>query len=210
MDAVRASDLFHLYRAPHGDVAALRGLSLAVAEGEIVSVLGPSGSGKTTLLELCAGFRRASSGELTVLGRSLTQARPREAAGLRRDAIGIVRQHYHRSLPRELTVRETVELPLRLAGRLGRGERRYVDGLLRTAGLERHADAHPETLSGGEQQRVAVCAAVSKRPRLILADEPTGELDPQATNVVAGLLRELAGDVGAAALVVTHDPQVAV
>src|SRR5205085_11464267 len=110
--AVAASDLFHLYRAQHGDVAALRGLSVEVAEGASVTVLGPSGSGKTTLLGLCAGFLKPSSGELHVLGRPLGRLSARETARLRRDAIGIVRQHYPLALPHELTVEEIVALPV--------------------------------------------------------------------------------------------------
>jgi ABC-type lipoprotein export system ATPase subunit len=209
MSAVVAADLFRLYRAQHGHVAALRGLSLRVADGEVVSVLGPSGSGKTTLLGLCAGVGRPSSGELTVLGHDFGQASATEIGAVRQHDIGLVRQHYHLALPRELTVEEIVAFPLRLLGRFGRDERSRVAGLLRSAGLERHARALPDELSGGEQQRVAVCAALAKRPRLLLADEPTGELDAQATRRVVDLILELAADSGAAALIVTHDPTVA-
>jgi ABC-type lipoprotein export system ATPase subunit len=204
--AVRAEDLFHLYRSPHGDVAALRGLSLEVAGGETVAVLGPSGSGKTTLLTLCSGLAQPSSGALSILDRPIERLAPREIAQLRREAIGIVRQHYHVALPRELAVGEIVGLPLRL---LGRDDPGRVQTLLRAAGLERHARARPDELSGGEQQRVAICAALAKRPRLLLADEPTGELDAEATTAVVELMGELADEVGAAALVVTHDPAVA-
>jgi ABC-type lipoprotein export system ATPase subunit len=198
--AVRATDLFYLYRAAHGDVAALRGLSLEVAEGEAVSVLGPSGAGKTTLLALLAGFARPASGELTVLDHPVE-----ELARLRRRSIGIVRQHYHRALPRELTAEEIVALPLRLAGSHGQDARRRVASLLRAAGLAERAGARPAELSGGEQQRVAVCAALAKAPRLVLADEPTGELDAKASAAVVELLLGLAAAAGAAALLVTHD-----
>jgi ABC-type lipoprotein export system ATPase subunit len=204
--AIRAEDLFHLYRAPHGDVAALRGLSLEVAAGETVAVLGPSGSGKTTLLSLCAGLGRPSSGALTVLEQPFEQLSARELSAVRRTSIGIVRQHYHVSLPRDLTVEEIVGFPLRL---LGRDERGRASALLRRAGLEHRADARPDELSGGEQQRVAVCAALARRPQLLLADEPTGELDAATTGAVVGLMLELAAEVGAAALIVTHDPAVA-
>ena len=209
MIAVRADDLFYLYGSPSGDVAALRGLSLDVREAEVLSVLGPSGSGKTTLLGLCAGLTRPSSGGLTVLGHELDRATPTEVAGLRRTSIGIVRQHYHLALPRELSVAEIVGFPLRLLGQRANEERRRVRTLLRAAGLEQRAEARPTELSGGEQQRVAVCAALAKRPRLLLADEPTGELDAAATATVVELMLELAADAGTAALIVTHDPQVA-
>jgi ABC-type lipoprotein export system ATPase subunit len=209
MTAVRAEDLFCLYGTPRGDVAALRGLSLEVREGEVLSVLGPSGSGKTTLLGLCAGLMRPSSGGLTVLGHELDQETPTEVASLRRTSIGIVRQHYHLALPRELSAAEIVGFPLRLLGQRGREERRRVTALLRAAGLEQRAEARPTELSGGEQQRVAICAALAKRPRLLLADEPTGELDATATTAVVELMLELAADSGTAALIVTHDPHVA-
>jgi ABC-type lipoprotein export system ATPase subunit len=209
MVAVRANELFYLYRAPHGDVAALRGLSLELAEREVVSVLGPSGSGKTTLLGLCGGRLRASSGELTVLDRPFERASARELERVRRASIGIVRQHYHLALPHELTVEEIVALPLRLLRAYGREGRRRVAGLIRGAGLERRARARPVELSGGEQQRVAICAALARRPKLLLADEPTGELDATATAAVVELLLELADEAGAAALIVTHDPDVA-
>ena len=210
MTAIRAADLFYLYRAAHGDVAALRGLTLVVEEGDVVAVLGPSGSGKTTLLGLCAGFHRPSSGELTVLGHDFAHASQLEISRLRRAAVGIVRQHYHRALPRELTVEEIVTLPLRLQGRRSRDDRGRVSNLIERAGLRSRKDARPNELSGGEQQRVAVCAALAKRPRLVLADEPTGELDARSTSIVVELLIELAADVGAAAVIVTHDPEVAV
>jgi ABC-type lipoprotein export system ATPase subunit len=206
MAAVRAEDLFHLYRAPHGDVAALRGLSLEVASGETVAVLGPSGSGKTTLLGLCAGLGRPSSGALSVLDRPFDRLSAGEIEEVRRRAIGIVRQHYHLALPSDLTVEEIVGFPLRL---LGAAAGRRVGELLRAAGLERHSGAKPAELSGGEQQRVAVCSALAKRPRLLLADEPTGELDAAATAAVVQLMLELASEVDAAALIVTHDPVVA-
>lgn len=209
MAAIRAKELFYLYRAAHGDVAALRGLSLDVKEGEVAAVLGPSGSGKTTLLALCAGFLRPSSGELAVLERSFERMPGRDIARLRRRSIGIVRQHYHRALPRELTVHEIVALPLRLLGQLGREQRRSVTQIIRAAGLEKRAGARPVELSGGEQQRVAVCAALVKRPTVLLADEPTGELDARSSAAVVDLLLELAADANTAALIVTHDPEVA-
>jgi peptide/nickel transport system ATP-binding protein len=209
MAAIRARDLFFLYRAAHGDVAALRGLSLEVGEAEVVSVLGPSGSGKTTLLNLCAGASRPSSGELAVLGTEAARASQRSFSRLRRDSIGIVRQHYHRALPRELRVEEIVGMPLRLLGEPRRSALGRARILLGKAGLEDRMRARPADLSGGEQQRVAVCAALAKSPRLLLADEPTGELDPRTSIAVVDLLLELAAESGTAALVVTHDPAVA-
>ncbi|HEV3407218.1 MAG TPA: ATP-binding cassette domain-containing protein [Gaiellaceae bacterium] len=209
MAAVTAKELFYLYRARHGDVAALRGLSLRVDDGEIVSVLGPSGSGKTTLLSLCGGWLRPSSGELSVLGLDAERASLRTTGELRKSSIGIVRQHYHRALPRELSAEEIVALPIRL---LGDDKERAVErarAVLRRAGLGDRARAFPPELSGGEQQRVAVCAALAKRPRLLLADEPTGELDRAASVELVELMLELVRDVRAAAVIVTHDPEVA-
>jgi ABC-type lipoprotein export system ATPase subunit len=204
--ALRARELFHLYRAPHGDVAALRGLTFTVETGGTVAILGPSGSGKSTLLTLCAGFGSPSSGELEVLGVRFAGASARERTRVRRRSIGLVRQHYHLSLPRELTVEEIVAFPLRLLGRRAPGR---VDRLLREAGLARRAGARPDELSGGEQQRVALCAALAKRPALLLADEPTGELDARSTAELVELLVGLAERDGTTVVVVTHDPDVA-
>jgi ABC-type lipoprotein export system ATPase subunit len=204
--AVRAHDLFFLYRAPHGNVAALRGLSLDVAAGEVVAVLGPSGAGKSTLLDLCAGWSKPSSGTLSVLGVGLEHASNRRRMQVRRASIGIVRQHYDRTLPHELTVEEIVSLPLRLAGR---PDPRRVAELLDAAGLTHRAGAKPVELSGGEQQRVAVCASLARAPQLLLADEPTGELDAGTSEAVVDLLLELCDQARAAALIVTHDPTVA-
>jgi ABC-type lipoprotein export system ATPase subunit len=205
MSAVAARDVFLLYRSPHGDVPALRGLNLHVDAGQSVAVLGPSGAGKSSLLRICAGFERPSSGDLLVLGTPIATAPSRRIARLRLQSIGIVRQHYHRALPRELTAEEIAGLPLRLQGRWGRDERTWIGRLLRTAGLASRAGARPHELSGGEQQRLAVCAAVAKRPRLLLADEPTGELDPAASQTVIDLLLELSAAADSAALIVSHD-----
>jgi ABC-type lipoprotein export system ATPase subunit len=208
VNAVEAHDLFFLYRSIAGDVAALRGLSVTVAEGEFVAVLGPSGAGKSTFLQLCGGFARPSSGELSLMEVSTASVSTRELAELRRRSIGIIRQHYHRALPPELSAEEIVGLPLRLLGRWGTAERKHVAWLLDTAGLRHRAEALPAELSGGEQQRVAVCAALAKRPGLLLADEPTGELDPANSSIVIDLLLGLSAETGSAAVVVTHDPDV--
>ena len=208
MSAVSARDVFFLYRAAYGDVAALRGFSLEVEQGEVVAVLGPSGAGKTTLLRLCAGLGRPSSGALEVLGRQVESAKQPTLEQMRRESIAIVRQHYHRALPPELTAREIVALPLKLLDRWHASAAEHVDGLLECAGLHDRVDALPAELSGGEQQRVAVCAALAKQPQLILADEPTGELDAHNTTLVVKLLVELARDENCAALLVTHDPAV--
>jgi ABC-type lipoprotein export system ATPase subunit len=209
MSALSARDLFYLYRSASGDVAALRGLSLEIANGEVVAALGPSGAGKTTFLALAAGFVRPSSGELTVLGERFDRVSQREAAATRRHQIGIVRQHYHQALPHELTVEEIVALPNRLLGQSPSRRDTHVAALLERAGLADRAKARPLELSGGEQQRVALCAALAKQPKFILADEPTGELDAETRDTVIDLLLDLTRAFGAAALIVTHDTHVA-
>jgi ABC-type lipoprotein export system ATPase subunit len=205
-DAVEIRDLFRVYSTPEGDAAALQGLSLVVQEREIVTVLGPSGSGKTTLLRLLAGFERPSAGSVRVLGLDVGRLASSRLAAYRAQTIGYIEQHYTRALASELTARELVAVELGLRGAPRRARRAGADELLERIGLSDRGDAPPYELSGGEQQRIAVCAALAHRPRLLLADEPTGELDARSAALVYGLVGELAREHGCTALVVSHDP----
>jgi ABC-type lipoprotein export system ATPase subunit len=203
--AVRAHDVFCLYPTPRGHVAALRGLTVDVASGERVVVHGPNGSGKTTLMRVLIGELAPSAGTVAVCGVDLAGAGEAARTRLRSVHIGLVDQHHGRSLRPELTVRDNVALQLRLAGTGARAARRAAVDLLERLGLGALAGRRPTTLSGGEAQRVSVCAAVAHGPALILADEPTGELDPDSADEVYDLLAAAAAGSGAALLVVSHD-----
>ena len=207
--AVELRDVFRIYAAPEGASVALQGLSLTTEEGEIVVVLGPSGSGKSTLLRITAGLDRPSAGVARVLGVELPRLRARELAAFRSRQLGILDQHYARSLSPDLTCRETVGLRLALLGLPRDVCDSEADKLLERVGLGDRAADRPESLSGGEQQRVAVCAALVHRPRLLLADEPGGELDAENASIVYRLIGELVRERGATALVVSHDPDAA-
>ena len=207
--AVDVRDAFRIFASPGGGTAALQGLSLAVEEGEIVVALGPSGSGKTTLLRAVSGLESLSAGSARVLGSELAHLDGRATAAFRAERLGLLDQHYARSLSPDLTCRETVALQLRLLGRRARPSRRAADELLERVGLGARGGARPEELSGGEQQRVAVCAALAHRPELLLADEPAGELDGETAAAVYRLLAELVRERGGAALIVSHDPAAA-
>jgi ABC-type lipoprotein export system ATPase subunit len=201
---IELRNVFRIFATAEGDAAALQGLSLDVAEGEVVVVLGPSGSGKTTLLRILAGLDRPSAGTARVAGLDLGTSGERALARYRAE-LGYADQHYGRALAPELSARELVALQPRLAG-LPRGvalER--ADELLERVGLANRGDAHPEELSGGEQQRVALCAAVAHRPRLLLADEPTGELDAANAAVIYDLLGRLVRRERCTTVVVSHD-----
>ena len=205
--AVEIRDVFRVYPAPEGGVVALQGLTLEVREGEVCVVLGPSGSGKSTLLRLLAALDQPTAGSVHVLGRDLARLGKRGRAAYRADDLGYADQHYWRALAAELEVRELVGLQLGLAG-VPRHERRGRAGeLLERVGLLDRAEAHPKELSGGEQQRVAVCAALAHRPRLLLADEPTGELDAPNARLVYEAIAELARDSGTTTVLVSHDPE---
>jgi ABC-type lipoprotein export system ATPase subunit len=203
--AVRAHDLFCLYPTPRGQLAALRGLTLDVAAGERVVVHGPNGSGKTTLMRVLAGERGLSAGTLTVCGTDLTGAGERDRTALRARALGRIDQHHTRTLRPELSTLDNVALQLRLAGLGAARARDRAGALLDRLGLGPLAHRRPGTLSGGEAQRVAVCAAVAHEPRLILADEPTGELDRAAADAVYDLLAAAATASAAALVLVSHD-----
>jgi ABC-type lipoprotein export system ATPase subunit len=204
---IEIRDLFRVHATAEGDAAALQGLSLTVPEGEVVVVLGPSGSGKTTLLRILAGFDRPSAGVVRVAGRDVGKLPPRKLAEYRTKLLGYVDQHYMQSLAAELPARELVALQLGLDG-MPKAERlARADVLLDRVGLGAKRDRRPGELSGGEQQRVAVCAALAHRPKLFLADEPTGELDAQSASLLYDLIGDLAREQGATALIVTHDPR---
>jgi ABC-type lipoprotein export system ATPase subunit len=203
--AVSVRDAFVVYTSLSGGTAALQGLTLDVEPGEIVVLLGPSGSGKTTLLRVVAGFERLSAGSAQVLGTDVGRLEGRAADAYRATALGLLDQHYARSLSPDLSCRQTVSLQLELLGREPETARRTADALLERVGLLDRADERPGSLSGGEQQRVAVCAAVAHRPGLLLADEPAGELDAAHAEVVYELLGSLVRESGATALIVSHD-----
>ncbi len=185
----------------------LQDLDLQVEAGERVAVLGPSGCGKTTLLNLLGGLDRPDRGEVRFRGESLGAARPRRLAQLRREAMGTVFQLFH--LVPTLTARENVELPLQLLGWPRHRLRRRVDWLLDAVDLGDRAEAWPRGLSGGEMQRVAVARALANEPELLLADEPTGNLDSASGERVLGLMEALAEHSGTALVLVTHDPAAA-
>jgi ABC-type lipoprotein export system ATPase subunit len=205
--AVEARDLFRVHASPEGNAAALQGLSLTVCEREVVVVFGPSGSGKTTLLRIVAGLDRPSAGTIRALGADVGRLRGRGLGEYRGRLIGYADQHYTRALASELTARELVALQLALLGEPRAMRLRRADELLERVRLADRADARPRELSGGEQQRVALCAALAHGPRLLLADEPTGELDAATGALVYDLLGELAREQGCTTVIVTHDQQ---
>jgi ABC-type lipoprotein export system ATPase subunit len=203
---LRARGMGKEYGRGAGAVRALDAVELEVASGETVAVMGPSGCGKSTLLHLLGGLERPSSGEVWLAGRRIDQLSERALARMRRHAIGFVFQAFH--LMEELTAAENVELPALLAGRSPRAARRRADELLDQVGLTDRARHLPSALSGGERQRVAIARALGNEPLVVLADEPTGNLDSAATLDVLRLLDSLRA-AGQTLLVVTHDARIA-
>ncbi len=195
------------YGVGRARVEALRGVSLALAEGSFAAIMGPSGSGKTTLLHLVAGLERATSGRLRVGGRRLEAMREGALARWRSAHVGLIFQFFH--LVSGLTARENVALPLALAGLGRRARRRRADAALELVGLLERAEHRPGALSGGEQQRVAIARAIVSDPDLVVADEPTGELDAESAERILGLLRALRDEHGKTVLMATHDERAA-
>lgn len=204
-DLVRVTDAFVAYPSPAGTVMALRGLDLEVAAGERLLVQGPNGSGKSTLLRLLTGERAATAGSVEVAGTDLTRLSGSARRRWRRSSVGLVDQHARRALLPEWRVVENVALQLRLAGLAAGPAAQKATETLERLGLAHLGDRSITTLSGGEAQRVAICAALAHDPALILADEPTGELDELAARQVYQLLAGAGRSHGAALILVSHD-----
>jgi putative ABC transport system ATP-binding protein len=205
MPLIRARDLSLKVVAAGGEVNILRGLDLDVGTGEAVGIVGPSGSGKTSLLMLLAGLERPTGGMLSVAGHDLAKLDEDALARFRRDNLGIVFQAFH--LIPTMTALENVAVPLEFAGRRDAFERAAQS--LRRVGLGHRLDHYPGQLSGGEQQRVALARAVVAEPSLLLADEPTGNLDRATGLMVMDLLFEIRAQLGTTLLLITHDPALA-
>ena len=196
-----------LTREYEGGVHALRGVDVSVADGEFVAVTGPSGCGKSTLLNLLGGLDRPTAGEIELGGRRVDGLSEARWAHVRRDEIGFVFQFFN--LIGNLSAADNVELPGLLAGLSPREARERRGELLTSLGIAEHADTSPTRLSGGQQQRVAIARALINRPRLLLADEPTGALDSASAREVMAVLREAHDERGQTIVLVTHDARVA-
>ncbi len=205
--AVSTQDVTRHYRMGSSLIRAVDGVSLSIAAGEFIALLGASGSGKSTLLNLIAGLDRPSAGAILVQGRNLAEMNSAELARYRRETAGIIFQSFN--LIPTMTLEENVELPLRFA-EVERGERgSRIRSALERVGLTKRAAHRPPELSGGEQQRVAIARALVNRPALLLADEPTGNLDSRTGKEIMTLLTELNTSLGMTVVMVTHERSLA-
>lgn len=201
--------LVKIFKVSDIEVLALQGLDLTVKRGELVGVVGASGSGKTTLMNVLGGLVRPSAGQVIVDGVNLLQMRPRQLTAYRQEEVGFVWQQGSRNLIPYLSALDNIKLPMTLAGRAGRQANERARMLMDTVGLADRFDHKPSQLSGGEQQRVAIAVALANEPKLLLADEPTGELDSVTSDRVYALFQRLNREWGLTVCIVSHDPQIA-
>lgn len=199
------SDIQLTLPASTGDVSILRGVSLTLPAAKSVAIVGPSGSGKTSLLMICAGLLKPQGGQILFEGQDITGFNEDELAALRRDTMGIVFQNFH--LIPTMTALENVAIPMELA-KLPDAQTR-AEQALKDVGLSHRLDHYPSQLSGGEQQRVAIARALSMKPKLILADEPTGNLDQTTGKAIMELLFDRVRAQGSTLALITHDPSLA-
>ena len=201
--------LVKIFKVSDIEVLALQGLDLTVKRGELVGVVGASGSGKTTLMNVLGGLVRPSAGQVIVDGVNLLQMRPRQLTAYRQEEVGFVWQQGSRNLIPYLSALDNIKLPMTLAGRAGEQTNERARMLMDTVGLADRFDHKPSQLSGGEQQRVAIAVALANEPKLLLADEPTGELDSVTSDRVYALFQRLNREWGLTVCIVSHDPQIA-
>ena len=200
--------LVRIYVAAGIEVQALQGLDLLVAEGEIAALVGASGSGKSTLMNILAGLDTPTAGSVRVAGNDLAAMSARQRLAYRRQTVGFIWQQTSRNLLPYLTAQQNVELPMRLAGARARTRRARSAELLELLGLADCPHRRPDQMSGGEQQRAAIAVALVNEPKVLLADEPTGELDTATAAEVFGALQRANAELGVTVLIVTHDPAV--
>ncbi|GGG23793.1 ABC transporter ATP-binding protein [Paenibacillus abyssi] len=200
---ITCENLVKIYKTADIEVMALQGLNLQVEQGEMMAIIGNSGSGKSTLLNMLGGLDRPSAGRLTIGGIDMQKLTDKELTRYKRETVGFIWQNKARNLIPYLTARENVEIPMLLHDRKKKRERAIE--LLEAVGLGHRINNRLEQLSGGEQQRVAIAISLANRPKLLLADEPTGALDTRTSAQVMGLLRKLNADLGLTIVIVTHD-----
>ncbi len=200
-------NLCRSFKQAHDTLHILKDASLSIASGEIVALVGPSGAGKSTLLQTAGLLEKPDSGQIWVDGQDVTALGDHEKTRLRREHLGFVYQ-YHHLLP-EFSAAENIVIPQMINGKTKRQARKRADELLQAVGLTKRADHRPAELSGGEQQRIAIARALANKPSLLLADEPTGNLDPQTSDHVFNLLLEEVRKEKLCALIATHNPTLA-
>jgi len=201
-----ADNISKIFGSGHAQVRAVDHVSLEVAPGELILIMGPSGSGKTTLLSMLGGLLRPSAGSISIDGSDITAMNESALPDVRARKIGFVFQAFN--LLEALTVKENILFPTQLIADRISAARIRADSLIKRLGLEERRDALPQTLSGGEKQRVAIARALINQPPLILADEPTGNLDSKSGQEVMMVLHDIARDEGRSIIMVTHDPRV--
>jgi putative ABC transport system ATP-binding protein len=204
---IQTENVTKVYRVGKVDVPALRGVSFAVEKGEFVSIVGPSGSGKSTLFYLLGGLTRATTGKVVIDGADFAQLSDADRTELRKSKIGFVFQKFN-LLP-TLDARGNIHIAHDIAGGNGDLDQAFLDKIIGLLGLTGRLDHRPNELSGGEQQRVALARALINRPAIILADEPTGNLDSQNSEIVLNMLRQSNQEFGQTILMITHNPEAA-
>jgi putative ABC transport system ATP-binding protein len=206
MEVAKLTDVTRIYKVGEVETRALNGVSMTINDGEFTALVGPSGSGKTTLLQLIGCLDQPTSGQIIINDQEATKLNRNQRADLRKGTIGFVFQFF--ALIPTLTAYENVEMPLLLNSKNGADRRKRVMELLEAVDMTSHATHRPDQLSGGQQQRVAVARALSTEPKIILADEPTANLDTENGEQVMNIMQKLNQDTGTTFVFATHDPRV--
>jgi len=204
---IEAKDLRKTYRVGKINVEALRGVSLNVDRGEFVSIVGPSGSGKSTLFYMLGGLTRPNSGHVIIDGDDFAQMSDAQRTDMRKRKIGFVFQKFN-LLP-TLSAGANIDIALDIAGTTNKKDSAYFDKIVKLLGIDKRLDHRPSEMSGGEQQRVALARALINKPAIVLADEPTGNLDSKNSDVVLAMLRQSKEELGQTVLMITHNPEAA-